>query len=262
MLLAIDIGNSNTAFGLSSGDVWVREWRMETRHDASANEIAQQIVQGVANWNNSPPPPLKLRGGEINTVIVASVVPPIDEAFTTAITNITGRAPMFVTHKNAGVKIRYPHPEEIGADRLADAAGAIKQYGAPCIVVDFGTATTFDYIAEDGAYCGGPIAPGLKLSNLALAQAAAKLGLAPIAETTHLIPQTTVEAIQAGVFHGYVGLTAYLIEKMKKEVGGNPAIIATGGLAHMIAPHCRQIATVDPRLTLEGLKYIFSGGLQ
>ncbi|MBI2346788.1 MAG: type III pantothenate kinase [Deltaproteobacteria bacterium] len=249
MLLAIDIGNSNIVFGLFDEEKVRSEWRADTRRDLTVADLAKELRRGLHSGG--------IPSGEIGAAIVCSVVPPLDTAIAGAAKQVTGQTVLFVDHTNAGVPIKYPHPEEVGADRLADAAGAYDKYGGPCIVVDFGTATTFDYIDGDGAYHGGPIAPGLALGSDALAAAAAKLDRTPIAATEHLLPRTTSEAIQAGVFHGHVGLAQYLISRLTEDVGGHPKTIATGGLASLIAPHCPLIAVVDPRLTLDGLRVIW-----
>lgn len=249
MHLAIDIGNSNIVCGLFDGDVLRYEWRIEAHRESNTSDLGKAIRKGLHTAG--------IPSGDIEGVIIGSVVPPLDAAMAAAVTQLTGTTPLFVDHTNAGIPMRYPRPEEVGADRLANAAGAIAAHGTPCIVVDFGTATTFDYIDADGAYCGGPIAPGLGISNAALTSAAAKLQPTPIAATEHLLPQSTAEAIQAGVFHGYVGLTQYLIEKLTTEVGTNPTVIATGGLAKFIAPSCHAIQIVAPTLTLDGLRHIW-----
>lgn len=249
MLLAIDIGNSSIHCGVFYAAELRHEWHLATEREATVATLSaafRDALQAVAAA------PAMLQG-----VVVASVVPPLDAALAECMRQITGSAPLAVDHTNAGVPIIYPHPEEIGADRLANAAGAIAKYGAPCLVVDFGTATTFDYIDPTGDYCGGPIAPGVGIGNAALAQAAAKLQPTPLASTDRLIPQSTAEAIQAGVFHGYVGLTEHLIGRLQREVGTHPKVIATGGLAAIIAPACPSIQTINPHLTLDGLHTIW-----
>lgn len=249
MLFAIDIGNSNAVFGLFDGKVLRTSWRAEMLRDAAVGDVAKELRKGLHAAD--------IPSHQIAGVIIGSVVPPIDAAMAAAVEQVTGQVPLCVDHTNAGVVIAYPHPEEIGADRLANAAGAIAKYGAPCLIVDFGTATTFDYIDPDGAYCGGPIAPGLKIANDALIAAAAKLSTTPIVATNQLIPTSTLEAVQAGVFHGYVGLTNYLIDRLAQEVGTRPRVIATGGWAGIIAPFSPAIATMDAHLTLDGLRVIW-----
>lgn len=249
-LLAIDVGNTSIACGCFAAERLAAEWRLPTRRSASAGEIADGLQRGL---DAAGVPAHTIAG-----VIVASVVPPLDPPIAKAVEHVTGRQPLFIDHTNAGVPIAYPHPEEIGADRLADAAGALAKYGAPCLVVDFGTATTFDYIDAGGKYCGGPIAPGVALINDALATAAAKLRPIPLAAVDQLIPTSTAEAVQAGVYHGYVGLTHALLTKLIAAVGGTPKVIATGGYAQLIAPACPSIQTIDPHLTLEGLRTIWA----
>ncbi|MBI4365272.1 MAG: type III pantothenate kinase [Deltaproteobacteria bacterium] len=244
-LLAIDVGNTNLAFGLYVGGTLAAEWCLPTRRDCSVAALIDGMRQG-------------LHGTRPTAAAIASVVPPLDPALRAAAREVTGSGPLIVDHTNAGIAIAYSRPAEIGADRLADAAGALAKYGVPCLIVDFGTATTFEYLDAEGRYHGGPIVPGVALMNDALASAAAKIAPTPLAVTERLLPTSTTEAVQAGVYHGYVGLTRYLIAQLLREIGGAPRVIATGGLASLIVPACPAIAIHDPRLTLDGLRAIWA----
>ncbi len=240
MLLVIDVGNTNVTFGLFKGKKLVKNWRCVTK---KVGELMGLGVDGLA--------------GKVDGVIVASVVPEIDARLRIYIHKKIKVTPLFVTYKNAGIKIAYPRPTEIGADRLVDAVAAWKKYKRACIVVDFGTATTLDYIDDKGRYYGGPIAPGISIANDALFEATSKLPKAGISRVKKIIPKTTKMAMQAGVYIGYLGLVEKLIGVMQREVGGRPLVIATGGLAPLISGGTKVIDKKEPHLTLEGLKIIW-----
>lgn len=246
-LLAVDVGNTNITFGLFQGRRLVRTWRCET-----GKMPARRRCGGGAGWFDGK----MVR--KPDGIIVSSVVPEIDGAIKKILKKKFGITPVFVTHKNAGVKIGYPRSREIGADRLVDAVATWQKYRVACIVVDFGTATTLEYIDKKGVYWGGPIAPGLKTANKILYDAASKLPLVKIIKTKKMIPTTTAGAIQSGLYHGYIGMIEHLIKKTVKEVGGRPRIIATGGFAPLIAKGMSITNQHEPNLTLEGLRIIWS----
>lgn len=231
MLLAIDIGNTSTSFGLFRGERLVKYWRHETKKIG------------------------KTRG--IDAVIVSSVVPEVDKGVQKIVQRLFKLKPIFVTYKNAGIEIGYPRPKEIGADRLAACLAAWEKYHTACIIVDFGTATTLDYVDKSGIYWGGPIAPGIGIANEALYQAASKLPRIKIAIRGKMLPSSTKEAVQTGVYQGYIGLVERLIRRTIKEVGGCPLIIATGGYAPLIMNGTKTIRYYEPHLILEGLKTIW-----
>lgn len=240
LLLAIDVGNTNITFGLFKGRRLIRQWRAPTRNAPSPC------------WFLPCLPKHKVDG-----VIVSSVVPELDSSLRTAVKKRYGQKPVFVDHKNAGVKIAYPRPKEIGADRLVNAAAALKKYHPPFIIVDFGTATTFDYIDRRGRYLGGPIAPGIKTAAKILYDAASKLPEVKVVRTTRMLPNSTAAAIQTGIYQGYIGLIERLIKLTAKESGCRPKIIATGGLATLVAKGTSLIKKIAPSLTLEGLQIIW-----
>lgn len=257
MLLTIDIGNTITTFGLFKGKRLVRVWRSPTRKFGNSpacrqgREICKFTTRQFSEFTNS-------QIHEFTGVIISSVVPKVNASMRKVIQRAFGLKPVFVTHKNAGVKIGYSKPREIGADRLVDAAASWHKYKKACIVVDFGTATTLEYIDDKGAYWGGPIAPGLGIANKVLYEAAARLPMTKLIPSCRMLPKTTEQAIQTGVYQGYIGLVEHLIRKMIKEVGGRPIIIATGGLAPLIKKGTNIFDEVDPLLTLKGLQIIWS----
>lgn len=240
MFLAVDIGNTSTTVGVTNGNTW------DTSRCDSARLLAADGLAYVLQE-------LAIDRATITRVGVASVVPALDQAVAAALHAAVGQTPIFLTVENYPHPIRYPLPHEIGADRLADAAGALAKFTPPLIIVDFGTATTFDYLDAEGAYCGGPIMPGVLLSKRALTDAAAKLPQIEFAATDRLIPHTTVEAMQSGLFHGTIGAVDHILAKLIEEVGGNPALIATGGLAAAVVPALRHGLQIESLLTLDGI---------
>lgn len=248
MFLAIDIGNTHCVYALHDGRRWLTPVRRETGHLWAGAGLTLEIESILAE--------LQVEASQVSAVGVASVVPAGDDVLEKALAHVIGRPTTFITHDNSTIQIKYPHPEEVGADRLADVAGALAKYRPPLLIVDFGTATTFDYVDPNGAYLGGPIAPGVLLAQKALSAAAAKLPAIDFAATKQLIPQTTIEAMQSGIFYGTVGAVNHIITTMLKEVGTNPQLIATGGLAKQITPALSHKMQIEPLLTLEGIKII------
>jgi type III pantothenate kinase len=184
------------------------------------------------------------------------VVPPLDPVLQEMVSGYFSVKPAFVTHENAGIPILYDNPHEVGADRIADAVAVVHKYGKPAIVVDFGTATTFDAITSDGEYRGGVIAPGIVISAEALYVHAAKLPRIEIQKPANVIGSSTVGSMQSGLFYGYVALVDGIIARMKKELGANSRVIGTGGQAPLISQETKAIEIVDPNLTLDGLQLI------
>lgn len=250
MLLVIDIGNTNTSLGVYRGAELIAHWRTATVHYRTADEygvLARQMFT-LADLDYK----------EISAVIIASVVPPLNFAFQKMSELYFGHKAIFVNNKlDLGLPIKYNPPSDVGADRIVDAVAAIEKYGAPCIVVDFGTATTFDAINEKGEYLGGVITPGITISSDALFQRAAKLPRVEITAPESVIGKSTVGSIQSGLYYGYAGLVDGILRRMVDELGGKVRVVATGGLAGLIAKASELIETVDDTLTLEGLRIIY-----
>jgi type III pantothenate kinase len=249
MLLVIDAGNSNLTLGVFSGAELLAQWRLLTDRDKSAEQYGLEIRALF-----------KRDGVEVKNVegiAIASVVPQLDNALTEIATNF-GVQPLFVDHTtNTGLKLLYDTPSELGADRIVDAAAALAKYGAPCIVVDFGTATTFNAVNAAHEYLGGVIAPGIKTSAEALFSRAAKLPRVEIKRPEKVIATSTHGAMQSGLYHGYAGLVDGVLEKMIAEMGSRPRVIATGGLARVVAGASKFIEKIDETLTLDGLRLIY-----
>ena len=246
MLLAIDIGNTSTTFGFFKNGRLVHSWRKPT---GEVGKLHPAMRRG-RSWHN---PPL----GKLDGIIISSVVPEGDKNCSKVVQRLFKQKPIFVTYKNAGIKIGYRKPKEIGADRLVNGVAAWERYHKACIVIDFGTATTLDYLDSKGVYWGGPIAPGLGIANETLYRAASKLPNVKIAARGKMLPSSTKEAVQTGVYQGYIGLIERLIRRTIKEVGGRPLVIATGGYAPLIMKGTKIIRYYEPHLILEGLLMIW-----
>src|SRR5438132_5783067 len=250
MLLVIDVGNTNTSLGVYRGTVLVAHWRLTTARNRTVDEY------GVHARNLFELAGLDFK--TINAIAIASVVPPLNYTLKTMSETYFHLTPLFVDHTtDTGLEILYQPASDVGADRIVDAVVAIHKYGAPCIVVDFGTATTFDAINSQAEYLGGVISPGITISADALFERAAKLPRVEIKRPQKTIGSTTVEAMQSGLYHGYVGLVDGILRKMIDELGGTVHVIATGGLASLIATGSEFIERVDETLTLEGLRLIY-----
>jgi type III pantothenate kinase len=263
MLLAIDIGNTNICLGVFKGKKLLYSWRLATNKEITGDEYGLKILSLLNKVN--------LRTEKIKDVIISNVVPPLTGAFNEISQEYFHRQPLTVTVKmKTGLKICYSNPEEIGADRIVDAVAGYHLFGAPLIIVDFGTATTFDCIGKmgthlGGVYIGGMIAPGINISAEALYTHTAKLPRVEIIKPERIIGKNTVESMQAGIFYGYIGLVEYLIQCCKKELIhlqlaksiDKINVIATGGLAELIANETKTIEKVVPELTLEGLRIIW-----
>ena len=250
MLLAIDIGNTNIEFGVFEGETLLRSARMGTNRDATSDEIGIFIRQFCMIHG--------IDHEKIADVIIASVVPQIMHSMTNAIRKYLDRMPL-IAGQNVPyyVENHYDNPAQVGADRLVNVLPAIKKYGAPLIIVDFGTATTFDAVSRTGAYEGGAIYPGVKLSMDALAQKASKLPQVAIADPEVVIGKNTVKSMQVGAVYGYVGAVENICRQMKKELGEDTKVIATGGLATLIGAQTDMIDAIDKTLTLTGLRMIY-----
>ncbi|HWP35171.1 MAG TPA: type III pantothenate kinase [Thermodesulfobacteriota bacterium] len=249
MLLAIDIGNTNIVLGLYDGGRLAVHWRLATGKERTADEYAVVVLQLLALAGVAP--------RAVDAAILASVVPPLTPTFVGLCRSRFGVTPLVVGPEvDTGLVIRYANPAEVGADRIVNAVAAHARYRRAAIVVDFGTATTFDYVSAAGEYLGGAIAPGVAISAEALVQRTSRLPRIEIARPAAVVGQTTEAAMQAGIFYGYVGLVDGIVTRMRQEVGGDPVVVATGGLAPLIAPDTRTIQEVDELLTLDGLRII------
>lgn len=249
MLLAIDLGNTNTVFGVYDvNDTLVMHWRLSTQKDRTVDEYGILLRNLFALE--------KIDANKIRRVIIASVVPPLDSVLNEMVSSYFSVKPVFVTHENAGIPVLYDNPREVGADRIVNAVAVLKKYGKPAIVVDFGTATTFDAITSEGEYGGGVIAPGIVISAEALYEHAAKLPRIEIQKPQSVIGTSTVGSMQSGLFYGYVALVDGIITRMKKELGSSTRVIGTGGQAPFISQETKLIECVDANLTLDGLQLV------
>lgn len=256
MLLAIDVGNTNIVlgvFGEPDGKL-LHSWRLTTLRERTADELGILVTGLCAHHRISPT--------DITGVVMASVVPPLTGTMFAMVSNYFGRSPLNVEPAvNTGMPILYENPAEVGADRVVNGIAAYEKYGRagsrPVIVVDFGTATTFDAISAQGEYLGGVICPGPHISADALFQRAARLPRVDVRKPERVIGRTTVGSMQSGLFWGYVDMVEGLVRRMRAELGGNPVVVATGGLAVLVSPETELIDHVDAELTLRGLRLVW-----
>jgi type III pantothenate kinase len=249
MLLVIDAGNTNTSLGVFRGEDLLAHWRLTTDAARTVDEYGVQARNLFAL--------AQMDFKEIDAIAIASVVPPLNYTLRRMSEVYFNLTPLFVDHtSDTGLKILYQPPSDVGADRIVDAVAAIEKYGAPCIVVDFGTATTFNAINEHREYLGGVITPGIMISSEALFARTSKLPRVDIRRPEKVVGSSTVEAMRAGLYYGYASLVDGVLERMLEEVGKKPRVIATGGLAPLIATGSRFIEKVDDTLTLEGLRLV------
>ncbi len=250
MFLAIDIGNTNITIGVYGGPQLHATWRIATVHDRMADEYGITLLQLMKHRGIEP--------GQVQGAAIASVVPALTGPFRRVCLDYIRVDPLVVdTGVKTGVRIRYENPREVGADRIVDCAAVQAKYGGPACVVDFGTATTFDAISREGDYLGGAIAPGIGIAAEALFSRASKLYRVEIAAPARAIGANTASAMQSGIFFGYVGLVEGLVARFRRELGDDMSVIATGGLAEVVAKETDVIQFVDPWLTLEGLRIIY-----
>jgi type III pantothenate kinase len=245
MLLAVDVGNTQTVFGLYDGDRRAETWRVATEAERTGDELAV-LVSGLLD--------LEIVDG----ICLASSVPALVreyEAFAARWTN----APILAIGPGVktGIAIRYDDPREVAPDRIANAVAAGARYGGPCIVVDFGTSTNFDIVGENGDFVGGVLAPGVEVSMDALFARAARLFRIDFSAPPAVIGKTTSHALQSGLVYGFAGQVDGIVERVREELGTGALVVATGGLADLIAPHAKTIETVDPFLTLEGVRLVW-----
>lgn len=249
MLLAFDIGNTQTVIGVFDGDKLIANWRLATDKIKTVDEYGILIKNLFVDRN--------LPASQVTEAVISSVVPPVTGLFENVVEKYFGVRWLVVgPGVKTGLVIKYDNPREIGADRVVNAVAGVNLYGPPLIIVDFGTATTFCAIAPNGDYLGGPLAPGLGIASDALFQRTAKLPRVELVKPQTVIGKNTIHSMQAGLIYGYIGLVEGLITRIKAEMNCKPMVIATGGFAEIIASETGMIDRVNSDLTLEGLRLI------
>ena len=251
MLLAVNVGNTNTVLGVFRGAELEHQWRTSTETERTADELAVLfgglLEQADLSFSN-----------QITGVVISSVVPTSTGALRDMVERYFNFPPVIVEPgTKTGMPILTDNPRELGADRVVNALAAFNRYGGPCIVIDFGTATTYDAVSEKGEFLGGAIAPGLQTKNASLSRETARLPQVELQAPRTAIGKNTVDAIQSALIFGTAAEADGMIERMRKEFGGDATVVATGGLAPLIIPHCQFVDEHDPWLTLEGLRLVF-----
>jgi type III pantothenate kinase len=253
MLLAIDVGNTNMVVGVYHNAKLLHHWRMETKKERTADEFGiffKELFQFAS-----------LKFEDVDAIVISNVVPPLEFNLQRMCQRYFKLKPLFVSAKTKlPIKIGYSNPSEVGADRIVNAVAGVKKYGSPLIIVDFGTATTFDFINKSKVYQGGCITPGIAISNEALFQHASKLPRVEIKKPRRIIGRNTIESMQAGIFFGYVGMVDEIVRRMQKEAKARCKVVATGGFLSLITEASKTIGVADPFLTLEGLRLIYEYG--
>jgi len=247
-LLVVDVGNTNIVLGIYRGEELVDSWRLATARERTSDEygiLARQLIGGAFD-------------GALEGAVVSSVVPPLNHAIASMIRNYFSTDALFVEPGvKTGIAIHTDNPQEVGADRIVNCVAAHAAYGGPTVIVDFGTATTFDLVTADAKYVGGVIAPGLVISAEALFARAARLPRVDIRRPEHVIGTNTVVNMQSGIYFGYLSLVDGILARMKRELPEVKKVVATGGLATLFESDSEHIDEIDPDLTLKGLKIIY-----
>ena len=251
MLLAVNVGNTNTVLGVFRGASLEHQWRASTEPDRTADELAVLFAglldQAGLSFSN-----------QITGVVVSSVVPTSTSALRDMVNRYFNFPPVLVEPgTRTGLPILTDNPRELGADRVVNALAAFSRYGGPCIVIDFGTATTYDAVSEKGEFLGGAISPGIQTKNASLSRETARLPQVELQAPRSGVGKNTVEAIQSALIFGTAAEADGMIDRMRKELGGSATVVATGGLAPVIVPYCQFVDEHDPWLTLEGLRLVF-----
>lgn len=250
MLLVIDVGNTNIVLGIFKGKELMDHWRVSTNRLWTTDEYGV-LIRNLFYLNG-------VNSDEIDAIIISSVVPPVMPTLERMCQRYFGLTPLVIgPGVKTGMDIKYDNPREVGADRIVNAVAAYEKFGGPVIIIDFGTATTFCAVDKKGTYLGGAICPGIGISTDALVQRTAKLPRIEVVRTDKVICRNTVESMQAGVFYGFVGQVDGIVARMRKELGCKAKVVATGGLAVIVAPATDAIDVVEPMLTLEGLRIIY-----
>jgi type III pantothenate kinase len=250
MLLVIDVGNTNTVLGIYAGRESRGHWRLSTNRTYTADEYGI-LIRNLLSLDGLEP-------GAVKHIMIASVVPPLDGMLEEMATKYFRIRPLFLgPGTRTGMPVLYDNPQEVGADRIANSVAAFEKYGGPCVIVDFGTAITFDVVSAKGEYLGGVIAPGLGVSAEALFQRAARLPRVDIREPERVIGTNTVDSMQSGLFYGAVGLVDGILDRLSATLGKTVKLVATGGQASLVASASKYKLPVDPLITLEGLRLIY-----
>ena len=252
MLLAIDVGNTNIVIGVFRSETLIHSWRLATVRERTSDELGVLVTELCDRY--------EIRQRDIDGIVIGSVVPQLTGTLVAMVTEYFGRVPLlFEPAVNSHMPVLIDNPAEVGADRVVNGIAAFSTYGKglPIIVVDFGTATTFDAVSAKGEYLGGIICPGPQISADALAQRAARLPRIDVRKPARVIGTNTIAAMQAGLFWGYVDMVEGLLRRMKEELGGAAVVVATGGLAPVVAPESKLIEHVDGDLTLRGLRLVW-----
>lgn len=250
MLMVIDVGNSNSVLGIYNHSELTAHWRLETKKERTADEFGV-FVRELLDFH-------KIAANQISAIVIASVVPTLNHTLMDMCERYFHITPLMIgPDTKSPLTLKIDQPQEIGADRIVNGVAAHKKYKLDCLIIDFGTATTFDYVTSQGEYHGGVICPGINISAEALFHRTSKLPRVEIARPKTVVGKNTITCIQSGLYYGYIGLIDSMVQRIESEVGKKLEIIATGGLANLIAKDSKTIGVVDENLTLTGLKILY-----